>query len=217
MVDVMTRTLFAIALVAMAAGNTTAQDPTKTIPDSYKVAFENDYVRVVRVHYPAGAKLPEHTHAAGTTVYVYLNDSDGVIFRHVGGSNSSVTRPAVKSGGMRVATGREEHHTAENTSKTASDFLRIFFKTDDAGGPRNLRQRLSPDDRTFENKQMRITRLRLEQHDSVSIDAKEPALLIELPSGDHRWIDASKSTTLENHDARDLHVIRIDFLTRPGN
>ncbi|HYE87075.1 MAG TPA: hypothetical protein VEA16_12015, partial [Vicinamibacterales bacterium] len=131
--------LLAAALVGIAAAGAAAQDPTKTIPDSYKVAFENDYARVVRVHYPAGARLAEHTHAAGTTVYVYLNDSDGVIFRHVGGSNSSITRPAVKSGGIRIATGREEHHTAENPSKTPSDFLRIFFKTDDAGGPRNLR------------------------------------------------------------------------------
>ena len=57
-----------------------AQDPTKTLPEAYKVEFENDYVKVVRVHYDAGAKLPEHTHPAGTTAYVYLNDSEGVVF-----------------------------------------------------------------------------------------------------------------------------------------
>ncbi|HYE87076.1 MAG TPA: hypothetical protein VEA16_12020 [Vicinamibacterales bacterium] len=64
---------------------------------------------------------------------------------------------------------------------------------------------------------MRITRLRLEQHASVSVDAKEPALLIEWPSGEDRWVEAGKSLTLENHDARDVHVIRIDFLTKPRN
>jgi len=167
----------------------------------------------VRVHYDAGAKLPEHTHPGGTTVYVYLNDSEGVVFSHVGGSNRAVTRPAVKAGAIRIAAGPEEHHTAENTSSTASDFLRIYFKTDD-GGVRNLRQRLSPTEKEWSNKQMRITRLRLEQHDVETIDAKEPALLIEWPSGNTRWVDAAASTTVENHDARDLNVIRIDFLTK---
>ena len=74
----------------------------------------------MRVHYDAGAKLPEHTHPGGTTVYVYLNDSEGVVFSHVGGSNRAVTRPAVKAGAIRIAAGPEEHHTAENTSSTAS-------------------------------------------------------------------------------------------------
>ena len=37
------------------------QDPTTSLPHAYKVQFENDYVRVVRVHYDAGAR-PEHTH-----------------------------------------------------------------------------------------------------------------------------------------------------------
>lgn len=203
------------AALIVSASSVSAQDPTNTMPNAYQVSFENDYVRVVRVRYEAGAKLPEHTHPAGTTVYVYLNDSEGVVFTHVGGSNSSVTRPAVKAGAMRVATGREEHHTAENTSSSATDFLRVFFKTDDAGGPRNLRQRLSPDDKEFANKQMRISRLRLEQHDSINITAKEPALLIEWPSGADRWLDAGQSTALENHDPRDLNVIRIDFLTAP--
>ena len=76
-----------------------------------------------------------------------------------------------------------------------------------------LRQRLSPTDKEWSNKQMRITRLRLEQHDVETVDAKEPALLIEWPSGNTRWVDAAASTTVENHDARDLNVIRIDFLT----
>ena len=64
---------------------------------------------------------------------MYLNDSEGVVFSHVGGNNRAVTRPAVKAGAIRIAAGPEEHHTAENTSSTASDFLRIVFKTDNAG------------------------------------------------------------------------------------
>lgn len=49
--------------------HSSAQDPLKTLPDAYRLQFENDYVRVVRVHYAAGAKLPDHIHPPGTTVY----------------------------------------------------------------------------------------------------------------------------------------------------
>jgi quercetin dioxygenase-like cupin family protein len=189
------------------------QDPTASLPHAYKVQFENEYVRVVRVHYDAGAKLPEHTHAAGTTAYVYLNDSEGVVFSHVGGSNRAVTRPPVKPGAIRIASGPEEHHTAENTSSTPSDFLRVYFKTD-AGGVRNLRQRLSPTDE-FSNKQLRVTRLKIETHETTTITAKEPALFIELPSGAEQWVEAGASKSFENHDARPLELVRFDFLTKP--
>lgn len=189
------------------------QDPTKTLPDAYKVQFENDHVRVVRVHYEAGAKLADHAHAAGTTIYVYLNDSDGVLFKHSSGSSRAVTRPPVKAGAIRIASGPEEHHTAENNSSSPSDFLRIWLKTESAG-PRSMR-RIPPTENQYENKQVRVTRLKVEQHESVTVDAKEPALVVEWPSGNERWVDAGKSTQFENHDPRALELIRIDFLTKP--
>lgn len=189
-----------------------AQDPTKTLPDSYTVQLDNRYVRVIRVHYDAGAKLPEHTHPPGTTVYVYLNDSDGVVFRHSGNSTRAVTRPAVKAGAVRVASGGEEHHTAENPASTASDFLRVWFKTDN-GGERNLRRRLSPTDQQFENKQMRITRVRVVPDRPLLIETplSQPALLIALPSGQDTWIGAGQRTTVSESG----EFLRIDFLTAP--
>ena len=54
MVDMMLR----FALAALFVTAVSAQDPTKSLPESYAVQFENDYVQVVRVHYDAGAKLP---------------------------------------------------------------------------------------------------------------------------------------------------------------
>ena len=207
MVSMMLR--FTVAALVMAG---MVQDPTKSLPDAYKVQFENDYARVVRVHYAAGAKLPDHTHPAGATLYVYLNDSDGVVFKHSSSSNRAVTRPPVKAGAIRVASGPEEHHTAENNAATASDFLRIQLKSA-AGGARSVR-RLQPNENTFENKQIRITRIALEQHDEQTITAKEPALLIEWPSGEETWLDAGASRPIANHDARTVNYIRIDFLTR---
>jgi hypothetical protein len=208
MVDMMLR--FAAAAVLIAG---VVQDPTKTLPDAYKVALDNDYVRVVRVHYDAGAKLAEHTHPAGTTVYVYLNDSDGVVFKHSGDNTRSVTRPAVKAGAIRISSGPEEHHTAENTSATATDFLRVWLKRESPGS-RNMR-RMPPTENEFSNAQVRVTRIKLEQHDTQTIAAKEPALVIELPSGNTQWIAAGTSAEIANHEVPVLDFVRLDFLTKP--
>ena len=206
------KTVLMLIVAVTTSTSVRAQDPTKALPDSYKVQFENDFARVVRVHYAAGAKLAEHTHPAGTTIYVYLNDSDGVVFKHSGNNNRAVTRPPVKAGAIRISTGPEEHHTAENSSKEPTDFLRIWLKTEQAGG-RNSR-RMPPTENEFSNKQMRITRIALEQHDEQTITAREPALLIELPSGHEQWLDAGASRPIANHDPGTVNYVRIDFLTK---
>lgn len=224
MVDMM----FRIAIAALAAGallGASSQDPVTTLPDAYKVALENAHVKVIQVHYDAGAKLPEHTHPAGTTAYVYLNDSEGVLFQHHGNNNRAVTRPAVKAGAMRISAGQEEHHSVENPAATASDFLRIVFKTDDAG-VKNVRQRLAPTEIEFANKQMKITRLRVKPGQNLLIEAKKaPALRIALregvkdwskpPADMLRWLD--KGTTEEFAVTGDfpVDIIRIEFLTKP--
>jgi hypothetical protein len=221
----MTARHVAVAVLMLFSARALAQDPTTSLPDAYQVALENDYVTVVRVHYDAGAKLPEHTHPAGTTAYVYLNDSEGVVFKHSGNNNRTVTRPAVKAGAIRIAAGQEEHHTAENTSSTPSDFLRIVFKTDNAG-VRNLRQRLATTDVEWANKQMKITRLRLKPGQNMLIEAKkDPTLRIAVREGVKqwtipppdmlRWLD--KGTTEEFAVTGDfpVDIIRIDFLTKP--
>ena len=225
MVDMMFR--FAVAAM-MTFGVSTAvlaQDPTQTLPESYKTELENAYVKVVRVHYDAGAKLPEHTHPGGTTAYVYLNDSDGVVFSHVGGSNRAVTRPPVKAGAIRIAAGPEEHHSAENTSSTPTDFLRIIFKTDN-GGVSNLRQRIPPTEVDFANKQMRITRLRVKPGQNLLIETKTaPALRIAmregikqwtpLPPDMLQWLDKGTSEEFAVTGDFPVDIIKIEFLTKP--
>ncbi len=208
----MCRRLMVAALVCGAVLPISAQDPTKTLPEAYKVQFDNSFVRVVRVHYAAGAKLPDHTHPGGTTVYVYLNESDGVIFSHSGNGNRAVTRPKVTTGAVRIASGQEEHHTAENPASTPSDFLRIWFKTDN-GGERNLRRRMPPTDQEFANKQMRVTRLSVAAGTPATIDApaQQPALVVSLPSGDTQWLDGGKQLALTNAG----EYVRVDFLTAP--
>ena len=201
------------------------QDPLTTLPDSYQLEFENDYVKVVRVHYDAGAKLPDHTHPGGTTVYVYLNDSDGVVFRHSTGSGRAVTRPPVKAGAIRVSTGPEEHHAAENTSSVATDFLRIYLKTEDGG---RAMRRIPPTEMEFTNKQLRITRTNLKSGEKILTEAKEnPVLRIPvspgmkewkvLPSSGALWIEPGKTELYATSGEPNLsiQIVRIEFLTKP--
>lgn len=217
-----------LAMAVTACGLTavaSAQQPTPAASDAYQVAFENDYVRVERAHYPAGATIAAQAHPPSNTVYLYLNDSDGVIFRHTSGASHTVTRPPVKAGAIRISAGGNERHEVENTSKTASDFLRIIFKTGD-GGARNARTRLGPTDVEFANRQMRITRLQVQPKQNLLIETNRwPALRIAMRQGIKqwttpppdflRWLD--KATTEEFAVTGDfpVDIIKIEFLTKP--
>lgn len=58
------------ALVFLAAGCAVAQDPTKVEPKHYKLAFENEHVQVVSVHYGPHEKSGLHDHPGGVVVSV---------------------------------------------------------------------------------------------------------------------------------------------------
>jgi len=204
----------AMAAVMSIAGVAAAQDPTKTLPDSYKVELENAYVKVVRVHYDAGAKLATHTHPAGQTAYIYLNDSDGIVFRHSGTRSHVVNRPPVKMGAVRFTTGSEpEDHTAENTSAAASDFLRVMIKTDN---PRGEGRRLKPTEMQYENQQLRVTRHRVASGGTLLLqESDKPSLLVAFPSGKQFWMDPHTPLSIITHDSPDLEFLRFEFLTAP--
>jgi hypothetical protein len=107
-----------------------AQDPFKVAPRAYKLLFENDWVKVTRVHYAPHEKIAAHEHTQTASAYVYLNDSGPVVFNHIDKSYGAVTRPATKAGAFRLYRGLQELHEVENKSDAPSDFLRVEFKTD---------------------------------------------------------------------------------------
>src|SRR5262249_17886356 len=128
-----------LAILCLSAVAVAAQDPMKVAPDAYKLEFENDHVKVQRVHYAPRVKIPEHDHTAFGAAYVYLNDAGPVIFKHVGLSYGAVTRPAVKAGSFRLYKAVKETHEVENISDTHSHFLRVEFKTEPDKDPNTLR------------------------------------------------------------------------------
>lgn len=63
--------LIALAGVGLLAGSVaTAQDPVRVDPKHYKVEFENDRVRVLRITYPPHEKSVMHHHPANVAVFL---------------------------------------------------------------------------------------------------------------------------------------------------
>jgi quercetin dioxygenase-like cupin family protein len=59
-----------------------AQDPTKVEPTHYRLAFENEYVQVVNVHYGPHERSSLHAHPGGVVVvltsgHLRFTDEDG--------------------------------------------------------------------------------------------------------------------------------------------
>lgn len=86
----------------------TALDPVAVDPQHYKVELENEYVRVLRVHYGAHDKGQTHEHFLNRVV-VYLND-----------------QPGAKADDVRIAGAGK--HAEENTSEKPADRIAVELK-----------------------------------------------------------------------------------------
>ena len=86
----------------------TPLDPAKVDPQHYKVAFENEYVRVLRIHYDAHEKGQTHEHILNRVV-VYLND-----------------QPNAKADDVRMAGAAK--HAEENASGQPADRIAVELK-----------------------------------------------------------------------------------------
>jgi hypothetical protein len=219
-----------------------AQDPLVVAPQAYKLQFENDWVKVMRVHYAPHVSLPVHQHTETAAAFVYLNDSGPVVFKHQETTYGPVTRQPTKAGGFRLFRAVPEVHAVENLSELPSDFLRVEFKTDPKD-ENSLRGKFYREDYAagknyqkvqFENDQVRITRLVCAAGKTlnVSTSAKEPALLVALTPakfkvpgsnagqlnlelGHTAWLDLNKQKQLENTGDAAAELLRFDFKTAP--
>ena len=223
--------LLAVATAATwaAAPAPEAIDPLRILPLNYTLAFENDWVRVIRTHYGPHEKLPVHSHSQYATVYGYLSDSPPVQFRHVEKPAFTLTRPPTKVGAFRVSPGRIEAHEVENLGDQPSDFLRIELKQIPLG-VKNLFQRgAAPTDLSitrlseeYVRPQLIIERAIVVDHNAVNLDdAATPSLVIAfsgvrldaetIPAGAVHWLNPGQSVRVDNLDASVAHVLRIKF------
>jgi len=67
--------LTVLLAVILLTGNSIAQDAAKVDPKHYKVEFENDQVRVLRITYGPHEKSVMHSHPEG--MVIFLSDAKG--------------------------------------------------------------------------------------------------------------------------------------------
>lgn len=221
-----------------------AQDPFAVAPQAYKLQSENDWVRVVRVHYEAREKIASHDHPKTATVYVYLKDSGPVRFKHTGEEKFSIDRPAVKAGGFRLGRAVNETHEVESLSDTPTDLLRVELKTEVAD-TKTFRGRFPPDkhrgDKSservrFDNAQVRIARMTCAARSKcLDFNAQSrPSLIVAITSarlkmikngaeadlnidaGQTIWAGANDQLHLENRSSNVIELLRVEFKTPPA-
>jgi quercetin dioxygenase-like cupin family protein len=110
------------AVVALAGGAAIlrAQDAAKVDAKHYTVAFENDQVRVLKVHYGPGEKSTMHSHP--NTVAVFLTDAKGR-FTVPDGKSQDIS---VKAGD--VIWDDATIHLPENTGDKAFEVVLVELK-----------------------------------------------------------------------------------------
>lgn len=108
-----------------------AQDPVKVDPKHYKVEFENDQVRVVRITVGPHEKSVMHEHPAG--VAVFLTDGRA---KHTT-PDGKVQEDNFKAG--TVAWSDAYKHEPENTGDKAFELLVVELKGKQATGKQGPR------------------------------------------------------------------------------
>jgi quercetin dioxygenase-like cupin family protein len=80
----------------------TADDPVKVDPKHYKVEFENERVRVLRIKYGAGEKSVMHSHPE--SIAIFLTDAHGKFTYRTGRRRTSTRKPGRCSTWTRIRT-----------------------------------------------------------------------------------------------------------------
>lgn len=86
------KSLHAVIYAVLLAGIAMAQDPLKVEPSHYRLAFENEHVQVIEVHYGPHEKSVMHEHSGGvgvslTEAHLRFTDENGKvreIYSHMG-------------------------------------------------------------------------------------------------------------------------------------
>ena len=112
-----------------------AQDPTKVEPTHYKLAFENEYVQVVNVHYGPHEKSGLHAHMGGVVVVL---TSGHLRFTDENGKTKEVF---AKPGESRWYP--PFHHKVENLGDTTYNAVYIGIKSMRSSSEAGLKARPS--------------------------------------------------------------------------
>lgn len=227
-----TRVLVLVLCLAGCPLAAQSQDGLAMLPETYRLQFENEWVRLVRVHLAGNAHLPKHSHPAGLIVYLYLSDSEPVQFNH-DERPGNISRRAVTARSYRIGRATPEVHEVVNSGASASDWLRIELKTVGSDSPR---QRIvapalaTADARLVEatSESLRVSRLTVAAGSRVEIAAaaERPTVLVALTAGmttangqaaplalgQERFVAPGGRVSLRNEGPAAIELLRVDLL-----
>ncbi len=112
---------FVVAFCLATASPQENLDPIKVAPDTHKLVFENQFVRVIEAKVPAGGLEPKHSHPHGVTVYLADYDVEMKTF-----PDEKVTKAHRKFG--TVSWSEAIVHEVRNVGQTASHAVRVELK-----------------------------------------------------------------------------------------
>ena len=117
----LSKLFWAVVFACVVFSPVLAQDPTKVESKHYKLAFENEWVQVVDVHYGPHEKSGLHDHPGGVVVvltagHLRFTDQDGKTKEVFAKPGESRWYPAFK-------------HKVENLGDTTYDAVYIGIKT----------------------------------------------------------------------------------------
>jgi len=115
----MRRVLF-LTFIALAAPMALAQDPVKVDANHYKVMFENDQVRVLRIHYNPKEKSVMHEHPASVVVFLSNSKTRFTL------PDGSATTEAGKAGQVRFSEAGK--HLPEDIGATPVEAVLVELK-----------------------------------------------------------------------------------------
>lgn len=118
--------LSALAVLALGAGIAGAQDPVQVAPGNFKVEFENDRLRVLRLTIGRREKIPAHEHPPYVTVY--LSDARSRISLP-GGRTRRVGRKAGET-----TWNEAQVHSSETLSEQPLELVLVELKVKPAAG-----------------------------------------------------------------------------------
>ena len=163
-----------------------AQDPVKVDPKHYKLEFENDHVRVLRITYGPHEKSVMHEHPASVAVdltdgYVKFTHPDGKAEENRWKADQAVWEPGVK-------------HLPENLAEEPFEAILVELKS----SPRTTVPAIDATEDSvkvaanqckveFENDHVRVLRWKIGPHEETPMHAHPPSVVVLLTDTQSRF------------------------------
>jgi hypothetical protein len=184
-----------------------------TVADSehYKVEFENEYVKVIRVKYGPKEKSPIHSH--GKLLGVHLTDAKAKFTPKGGKAQIRDIKLGQIGGGPAV------DHTVENLTDKNWETILVEFKKKYPHSISKLKRDATKVDPKhykveMENDWARVIRAKYDSNEESVMHEHNPGVVVFLRSTKHQLINEDGSKI--NSDFKAGHVVWADAVTHKG-